>query len=115
MAVLHTHPHTHTHTHMQTHTHTYTHTNTRTHARMHTHTHTHTQIESITFIDLEYGGPNYLAFDIGNHFCEFAGTAGLGGGRGTVPVHTQMAPAPALVSAHIHVANRGLVALTCIW
>lgn len=25
-------------------------------------------------IDFEYGGPNYLAYDIANHFCEFAGT-----------------------------------------
>ena len=24
-------------------------------------------------IDFEYGGPNYLAYDIANHFCEFAG------------------------------------------
>lgn len=24
-------------------------------------------------IDFEYAGPNYLAYDIGNHFCEFAG------------------------------------------
>ncbi len=115
MAMLHTHPRTRTRTHTHTCKHIHTHTHTQTHARTHAciHTHTHTQIESITFIDLEYGGPNYLAFDIGNHFCEFAGTVGLGGGRGTVPVHTQMAPAPALVSAHI--ANRGLVALTCIW
>ena len=25
-------------------------------------------------IDFEYGGPNYLAYDIADHFCEFAGT-----------------------------------------
>ncbi len=24
-------------------------------------------------IDFEYAGPNYLAFEIANHFCEFAG------------------------------------------
>lgn len=24
-------------------------------------------------IDFEYAGPNYLAYDIANHFCEFAG------------------------------------------
>ena len=29
---------------------------------------------SIHFIDFEYAGPNYLAYDIANHFCEFAGT-----------------------------------------
>jgi len=28
---------------------------------------------SIHFIDFEYAGPNYLAYDIANHFCEFAG------------------------------------------
>ncbi|CAG0900583.1 unnamed protein product [Darwinula stevensoni] len=28
---------------------------------------------SVTFIDYEYGGLNYQAFDIGNHFCEYAG------------------------------------------
>lgn len=27
----------------------------------------------ITFIDYEYAAYNYQAFDIGNHFCEFAG------------------------------------------
>ncbi|XP_043943626.1 ethanolamine kinase 1-like [Protopterus annectens] len=29
--------------------------------------------ESVHFIDYEYSGYNYLAFDIGNHFNEFAG------------------------------------------
>lgn len=29
--------------------------------------------ESVTFIDYEYAGMNYQAFDIGNHFNEFAG------------------------------------------
>lgn len=29
--------------------------------------------DSVTMIDFEFSGPNYLAFDIGNHFCEFAG------------------------------------------
>ena len=24
-------------------------------------------------IDFEYAGPNHIAYDIGNHFCEFAG------------------------------------------
>ena len=24
-------------------------------------------------VDYEYGGPNPAAYDIGNHFCEFAG------------------------------------------
>eukprot|EP00116_Pleurobrachia_bachei_P006152 sb/3466414/ len=28
---------------------------------------------SISFIDYEYGDPNYLAYDIGNHFAEYAG------------------------------------------
>lgn len=28
---------------------------------------------SIEFIDFEYAGPNYQAYDIANHFCEFAG------------------------------------------
>ena len=28
---------------------------------------------SVTLIDFEYSGPNFLPFDIGNHFCEFAG------------------------------------------
>ena len=27
----------------------------------------------VSLIDLEYAAPNYQAFDIGNHFCEFAG------------------------------------------
>ncbi len=29
--------------------------------------------KSVTFIDFEYADYNYQAFDIGNHFCEFAG------------------------------------------
>ena len=29
--------------------------------------------EDMSVIDFEYAGPNYLAYDIGNHFCEFAG------------------------------------------
>lgn len=29
--------------------------------------------KSVTFIDFEYADFNYQAFDIGNHFCEFAG------------------------------------------
>jgi len=32
--------------------------------------------QSVTFIDMEYGGPNYAAFDIANHFCEFVGCDG---------------------------------------
>jgi len=31
---------------------------------------------SVAFIDLEYAGPNYAAFDIANHFCEFVGCEG---------------------------------------
>jgi len=31
----------------------------------------------ITFIDYEYAGYNYQAFDIGNHFAEFAGVSGV--------------------------------------
>ena len=31
------------------------------------------RLDSITFIDLEYGGPNFRGFDIGDFFCEFAG------------------------------------------
>jgi ethanolamine kinase len=27
----------------------------------------------VVFVDMEYGGYNYRGFDIGNHFCEFAG------------------------------------------
>ena len=27
-------------------------------------------------IDFEYSGPNYCAFDLGDHFCEFAGRDG---------------------------------------
>ena len=30
-------------------------------------------LDSVTFIDLEYGGPNFRGFDIGDFFCEFAG------------------------------------------
>ena len=30
-------------------------------------------VDSVTLIDFEYGGANYQAFDIGDHFCEFAG------------------------------------------
>nr|XP_053629950.1 ethanolamine kinase 1-like [Cherax quadricarinatus] len=29
--------------------------------------------QKVGFIDYEYGGANYQAFDIGNHFNEFAG------------------------------------------
>lgn len=29
---------------------------------------------SVKFIDYEYAGYNYQAYDIGNHFNEFAGT-----------------------------------------
>ncbi len=29
--------------------------------------------DEVGVIDLEYAGPNYLAFEIANHFCEFAG------------------------------------------
>jgi ethanolamine kinase len=29
--------------------------------------------QSISFIDYEYGNTNYLSFDLGNHFCEYAG------------------------------------------
>ena len=32
---------------------------------------------SIRFIDLEYAGPNYQAYDIANHFCEFAGIVNI--------------------------------------
>ena len=31
---------------------------------------------TVAFIDLEYAGPNYAAFDIANHFCEFVGCEG---------------------------------------
>ena len=33
----------------------------------------HYVLEKISFIDFEYVGYNYLAFDIANHFCEYAG------------------------------------------
>ena len=29
--------------------------------------------DTVTPIDFEYGGPNFLIFDIANHFCEFGG------------------------------------------
>ena len=29
--------------------------------------------DAITPIDFEYGGPNFMIFDIANHFCEFGG------------------------------------------
>jgi ethanolamine kinase len=29
--------------------------------------------ERVSMVDFEYGGPNCAAYDIGNHFCEFAG------------------------------------------
>lgn len=32
----------------------------------------------VRFIDYEYAGYNYQAFDIGNHFNEFAGEEGIG-------------------------------------
>ena len=32
-------------------------------------------------VDMEYSGPNYLAFDIANHFCEFAGIEKVDYGR----------------------------------
>lgn len=31
--------------------------------------------QDVSFIDFEYGGYNYRGFDVGNHFCEFAGFA----------------------------------------
>jgi hypothetical protein len=30
--------------------------------------------DTVGMIDFEYGGPNFLAYDIANHFCEFAGS-----------------------------------------
>ena len=33
--------------------------------------------DAVGMIDFEYGGPNYLAYDIANHFCEFAGGRNL--------------------------------------
>lgn len=32
-----------------------------------------TPLDEVSFIDFEYGGNNYRGFDIGNHFCEYAG------------------------------------------
>lgn len=32
------------------------------------------RVGDVQFIDYEYSGYNYLAYDIGNHFNEFAGT-----------------------------------------
>lgn len=32
-----------------------------------------TTTDRMRVIDFEYAGPNHLAYDIGNHFCEFAG------------------------------------------
>lgn len=34
-------------------------------------------IGHVRFIDYEYAGYNYQAFDIGNHFNEFAGEKGI--------------------------------------
>lgn len=31
------------------------------------------EADSLMLLDFEYAGPNYLAYDIANHFCEFAG------------------------------------------
>ena len=33
-------------------------------------------LDSVTFIDLEYGGPNFRGFDLGDFFCGFAGNHG---------------------------------------
>ncbi len=30
-------------------------------------------IDNVYLVDHEYAGPDYLAFDIANHFCEYAG------------------------------------------
>ncbi|CAI8035050.1 Ethanolamine kinase 2 [Geodia barretti] len=30
---------------------------------------------NVSMVDYEYGGPNLAAYDIGNHFCEFAGVS----------------------------------------
>jgi len=30
-------------------------------------------VDDVSFIDFEYGNWNYRGFDIGNHFCEYAG------------------------------------------
>lgn len=32
---------------------------------------------SLTFIDFEYAGPNFQAYDIGNHFNEFVGKSSV--------------------------------------
>lgn len=40
-------------------------------------------LEKVTFIDFEYVAFNYQAFDIGNHFCEFAGKLMHPVGQGT--------------------------------
>ena len=42
--------------------------------------------DSVRLIDFEYGGFNYQAFDIGNHFNEFAGRVGGSGGKFRVEV-----------------------------
>jgi len=34
-------------------------------------------LNKVIFIDMEYGGPNYAAFDIANHFVEFVGCDGV--------------------------------------
>ncbi|EAA06461.5 AGAP000010-PA [Anopheles gambiae str. PEST] len=39
----------------------------------------------VTFIDYEYAGPNHQAFDIGNHFTEFAGIDEIDYGRYPTP------------------------------
>jgi len=35
------------------------------------------EAEKVIFIDMEYGGPSYAAFDIANHFVEFVGCDGV--------------------------------------
>ena len=37
----------------------------------------HVLSDQVTFIDYEYAGYNYEAYDLGNHFDEFAGKAWL--------------------------------------
>ena len=29
--------------------------------------------DSVHLVDYEYAGPNFIVFDIANHFCEYAG------------------------------------------
>lgn len=43
---------------------------------------------NVAFIDYEYAMPNYQAFDIANHFIEFAGVYTVFGGKKIIKRHS---------------------------